>query len=416
MLKIVKYGEDEYAFPALVALGCFDGLHKGHAELLKKAKLQAKINGLDFGVMMFVDGKGGRQLFTFEERLEFLREYNAKFVLAIEYTEEFKKTTATEFLQRVEEKINVKAYMSGKDFRFGAGAKGKASTLKNYAENEENGVWYMSVKDVVCEEGKISATLIKEFLSSGNVRVANELLGRNYFVTGTVTTGAERGASLLGFPTMNLKYPPEKTEVKQGVYRVKCTVKEKVFDGIANYGSRPTFDEEDPVLEVYLKDFDDNAYGEQVSVEFVDYIRDIRKFDDADELVAQLKRDLSTLDGVTEESTSEEERTICESTVLAEDNRSHALESEPVRLSPSDEVNPEGGVPEITVVENFAESDVVADRGEEALEEQPLENVVFEQEESEEAADSGYVNFSEEEEPVTLSETDEEIGATEEDD
>lgn len=295
MLKIVKYGEDEYAFPSLLVLGCFDGVHRGHAELLKKAKLQAKINGLDFGVMMFVDGKGGRQLFNFEERLEILREFNVKFVFAVEYTEDFKKTAATEFLQRVEEKVNVKAYMSGKDFRFGAGAKGKASTLKNYAENEENGVWYMPVKDVVCDEGKISATMIKDMLSSGNVVAANALLGRNFFVKGTVTTGAERGAALLGFPTMNIKYPEEKIEVKQGVYRVKCELSGGIYDGIANYGARPTFDEEEPVLEVYLKDFQGDVYGEQVKVEFIDYIRDIRKFDDAEGLSAQLKRDLNIL-------------------------------------------------------------------------------------------------------------------------
>ena len=140
MLKIVNYNKDEYDFPALIVLGCFDAVHIGHQELLKKAKLQAKINGLDLGVMMFAEGKGGRQVFTFEERLEFISAYNTKFVFKIDYTDEFKKTTAQQFLGDIEEHINVKAYMSGKDFRFGAGAKGKSSTLKNFAEDEENGV------------------------------------------------------------------------------------------------------------------------------------------------------------------------------------------------------------------------------------------------------------------------------------
>ena len=100
MLEIVNYNRDEYDFPALVVLGCFDAIHVGHAELLKKAALQAKINGLDLGVMMFAEGKGGRQVFTFEERLAMLEAYKAKFVLKIDYTEDFKNTSAADFLKK----------------------------------------------------------------------------------------------------------------------------------------------------------------------------------------------------------------------------------------------------------------------------------------------------------------------------
>ena len=131
MLEIVRFGEDEYDFPCLLVLGCFDGLHVGHAELLKKAKLQAKINGLDLGVMMFSEGKGGKQLYSFEERLAFLEQYNVKFVLKIDFNEDFKKIKPLEFLEQLEDKLNLKAYMSGKDFKFGQGKKGKSSTLKS---------------------------------------------------------------------------------------------------------------------------------------------------------------------------------------------------------------------------------------------------------------------------------------------
>ena len=81
MLDIIEYAKDEYAFPSLIVLGCFDAIHAGHRELFKKAKLQAKINGLDLGVMMFRDGKGGKPLYSFEERVEMLKPYNVKFVL-----------------------------------------------------------------------------------------------------------------------------------------------------------------------------------------------------------------------------------------------------------------------------------------------------------------------------------------------
>lgn len=292
MLEIIKYNEDEYTFPCLLVLGCFDSIHIGHAELLKKAKLQAKINGLDLGIMMFTSGKGGRQVYTFEERQKLLKQFDVKFILAIDFNDEFKKTSASDFLANLENKLNVKAYMSGRDFRFGEGAKGKSSTLKTYAEDEENGVWYMQVKDVTYVGDKVSTTQIKNYIENGNLVKAGAFLGRNYSVTGFVIEGANRGKSVLGFPTVNMKYPTDKVEVKKGVYKVKCIVGDEEFIGIANYGPRPTFNEMPNVLEVYIDGFVGTLYGRSVTVEFVEYMRDTKKFDSVDELKTQLKLDL----------------------------------------------------------------------------------------------------------------------------
>lgn len=294
MLEIVNYNKEDYNFPALVVLGCFDAVHVGHAELLKKAKLQAKINGLDLGVMMFAEGKGGRQVFTFEERLAFLAGYNTKFVLKIDYTDEFKKTTAADFLHNLEEHINVKAYMSGKDFRFGAGAKGKSSTLKNYAEDEENGVWYMPVKDVTVDGEKVSTTLIKKCIEEGKIQKANTLLGRQYFVTGEVCEGHGRGKTL-GFPTANVVYPANKVLVKDGVYGVEAEIDGTVYRGVANCGPRPTFGEDAVVLEAYFEGLSEELYGKSVTIKFVNYIRGIKKFESAEALSEQISRDLTCI-------------------------------------------------------------------------------------------------------------------------
>ncbi|MCD8286807.1 MAG: riboflavin biosynthesis protein RibF, partial [Clostridia bacterium] len=291
MLKIVKYGEDRYDFPALVVLGCFDGLHKGHMALLKQATLEAKINGLDLGIMMFTNGKGGKQIYTFEERLDILSNTKVKFVLAIDFNDEFKKTAPAAFLDKVSEIINVKAFMSGKDFRFGKDAKGKSSTIKNYAEKDEN-VWYKTVKDVTASGAKIGVTGIREMLESGDIEGANALLGRSFFVTAPVISGDSRGRSL-GFPTANIRWPEGKIEIKQGVYNVLCDVEGVQYKGIANFGGRPTFNETEPLLEVHLEGFSGDLYGKTLRVEFVSYIRDITKFSSPEALIAQLNSDLT---------------------------------------------------------------------------------------------------------------------------
>lgn len=252
MLEIVNYNEGEYEFPCLLVLGCFDGLHIGHAELLKKAKLQAKINGLDLGVMLFADGKGGKQVYSFEERIALLEQYNVKFVVRIEFTNDFKNTKPLDFLQVLEDKLNVKAYMSGKDFRFGAGAKGKSSTLKNYCEDEENGVWYMSVKDVLNGSEKVSTTLIKAIIENGDISSANELLGRSFSVTATVGETCGNQIKIL--------YPQNKIAPKDGMYCVKCTVGENEYNGTAAVGGDVT---------VTLEDFGGNIDGQQIKIEFL---------------------------------------------------------------------------------------------------------------------------------------------------
>lgn len=291
MLDIISYNTDEYNFPCLLVLGCFDAIHIGHDELLKEAKLQAKINGLDLGVMMFTEGKGDKQIYSFEERVSLLEQYNVKFVLKIDFTEEFKKTKPLDFIANLEEKLNVKAYMSGKDFRFGDKASGKSSTLKKYAEDEENGVWYASVKDVMYGDKKVSTTWIKELIENGRVKKVSKMLGRRFSVTGEVVKGEGRGKSL-GYPTLNINYPEYKVQIKKGVYGVECTVDGEIYKGVANYGNKPTFDNEKIQLEVYLEGFSGDLYGKTVTVEFVRFIREIHKFDSDEELKAQLAEDV----------------------------------------------------------------------------------------------------------------------------
>ena len=380
MLNVVEYGKDEYDFPALIVLGCFDALHAGHRELLKKAKLQAKINGLDLGVMMFRDGKGGKLIYSFEERLAILEQFNVKFVVVIDFDEEFKKTAPLDFLKIVEDKINVKAYMSGKDFRFGAQAKGKSSTLKNYAEDDENGVWYMPIKDVDLNGEKISTTLIKSCLDEGNVAKANQLLGSEFLLTGEVVKGAGRGTSVVGYPTVNIVYPEWKHPLKHGVYSVKCLIGESDYQGVANFGTCPTFGDDRVALEAYFEGFSGDLYGQVLTVMFIDFVREIEEFASADELSGQIQSDLNSVNVepvVTEETVEEVqpvEETVAEETaepiieeVVAEESAEPAETAEEV----VEEVTEEQTVEEV-VAEETAEP---VETAEEVVEEVVTEEI-----------------------------------------
>ena len=376
MLKIINYNADEYDFPALVVLGCFDAVHIGHQALLKKAKLNAKINGLDLGVMMFADGKGGRQVFTFEERVAMLEQYNAKFILRIDYTEEFKKTSAQDFLENLEQHINLKGYMSGKDFRFGAGAKGKSSTLKKYAEDEDNAVWYEAVKDVALDGEKVSTTLIKQCLEEGRINKATELLGRQFFVSGEVCEGHGRGKQL-GFPTANIAYPENKVLVAPGVYGVEAEIDGTVYKGVANCGPRPTFGEDSYTLEVYFEGLSEDLYGKTVTVRFLNYIRGIRKFATAEELAAQIAVDATCI-GAPDAAVEEAPAVAAEAPVteepaveeVAEEPVTEEVAEEPV----SEEVAEEPAVEEVAEQPAEEEIAVAAEEVAETLsEETPAE-------------------------------------------
>lgn len=292
MLKIIDYDKDEYSQPSLLVLGCFDSVHAGHQKLLKCANAQAEMRGLDLGIMTFENGKKSELIYTFDERLRLFGELKVQFVLRIDFNDKLRKTSAEKFLNSIFAKINIKGLMSGEDFRFGAGAAGNSATLQNYAEKAGNGFFYEAVKDLAFGDKKISTTYIKSLLTSGNIKIANALLTRSFSVTGKIVRGAGRGNKLLGFPTMNVEYPENKVKIKQGVYAVRGILKGKTYKGIANYGARPTFGEALPVLEVFLYGYDGSCYGENLTVEFIGYIRDIRKFGSAPELCAQLEKDL----------------------------------------------------------------------------------------------------------------------------
>jgi riboflavin kinase/FMN adenylyltransferase len=181
--------------------------------------------------------------------------------------------------------------VAGYDFRFGTARAGDATVLSYMGEEEGFGV---SIVDEVAHEGEAySSTRIREKLANGDPRGAAELLGHWWTVETHVMTGDQRGRTI-GFPTANLALG-DHVQPALGVYAVRVEIEDGphkgFYDGVANFGKRPTFDKKDVILEVHLFDFDGDIYGHHIAVSFVDYLRPEQKFDGLDALKAQIGRD-----------------------------------------------------------------------------------------------------------------------------
>ena len=269
-------------------LGGFDGLHVGHRKLLSRAKE----SGLPVGVMTISGGKETKGLFTFSERERVFKENGADFVFELPFLE-IKNLDAEGFLNLLKTEFSPKLFVCGEDFRFGCGAKGTPKSIVSWGQVR------VDVLPLVEIDGeKVSSGTVKDYLVQGDVEKANALLGQRFFAIGKVVKDRGVGKTL-GFPTANVDYPEDKLKIKEGVYETRVAVDGKAYKGITNFGARPTFANETKRLETHLDGFDGDLYGREIKIEFVKYLREIKKFDNVDGLKRQLESDVLKIRGNT---------------------------------------------------------------------------------------------------------------------
>ncbi|TWT28200.1 riboflavin biosynthesis protein RibF [Planomicrobium sp. CPCC 101110] len=285
-----------------LALGFFDGVHKGHQRVIGEAIERAKELGIKSAVMTFDPHPslvlGGRKEEVFyitplQQKLEILKEIGVDVCFIVRFTSEFAKLTPEQFIQHFIKELNVVHVAAGFDFSFGNFGKGNMETMKECS----NGTYTITVIPKQ-EDGqeKISSTRIRGLLKEGAVGEVCHLLGRPFQIVGTVVNGDKRGRTI-GFPTANVE-PELGTFVPgRGVYAVRIRVQENYYDGVCNVGYKPTFNNPDVKklsIEVYILDFNKDIYGEQVTVEWHQRIRDEKRFSGIDELKAQIQKDKET--------------------------------------------------------------------------------------------------------------------------
>lgn len=282
MYEIISLkGQLNTKLPCVVLLGRFDGVHVGHKQLFERAKSYR----LPIGVMSIVGGKG-KSLFTFPERAEIYKRLGADFILEMRF-ENIQTLSPKQFLDSLTEKLQIKAFVCGTDFRFGFQAAGDVQFLKEYTHGR------VEIQNLLEFGGeKIATTAIKTAIEQGKIPTANALLATPFFVQGEVLKDRGVGKTI-GFPTANIAYPSDKFPLKQGVYHTQVKLGEKTYQAITNYGARPTFDNDSVVTETHLIGFDGNLYGKTLQIEFIRYLRDIQKFDSADSLKKQLQCDVA---------------------------------------------------------------------------------------------------------------------------
>lgn len=284
---------------AVVTVGTFDGLHKGHIKILSTLKDKAQsANGRS--VMMTFEPHPRtvvskdfnlKILTTLEEKIKILEGLGINDLLVANFTKEFSQMSSEEFIKNlIVDKIGAVHMVVGHDHKFGKDRLGDEEKLREIAKQYNFDV--TSVAAEMFNNEIISSTKIRNALVSGDLDAVNNLLGRNYSLSGIVVQGAQRGR-LLGFPTANIKLHNEKKAVpKRGVYVVACRCENEPHFGIMNIGLRPTFgDTLELVIEVHLLNFNRDIYGANLTVDFIKRLRDEKKFESKTELINQIEED-----------------------------------------------------------------------------------------------------------------------------
>lgn len=284
----------------VMALGFFDGIHVGHAALINKIKQRAEETGAEPAVLTFdvhpdnlVFKKTVPLINSAEDRENILiRCFGINDVVVIHFNQRVMHMDWRDFIDELIDEMNLRWIVVGHDFCFGYKGLGTAEKLKAYCA--ERGVG-CDIIPAVCRDGVVvSSTLIRQLIETGEMEKANEYLGHPHTLTDVIRTGYHLGTKM-GTPTINMSFPQGVIIPRHGVYAAKAYIDGQEYMSVTNVGIRPTVSDSGNVnVESFLLDFCGNLYGHRARIDFYKFLRPERKFDDVNELAAQIKSDAQT--------------------------------------------------------------------------------------------------------------------------
>lgn len=285
--------------PSAIALGFFDGVHIAHRKIISLAVDYAKKNNLspialsfDSSPMEFLSDSGVKYLTTNEQKKEIIKSLGAVTEF-LPLSRELLSMEADTFVKEIlVDMYNIKYAVCGYNYRFGKNGKGDTKLLQEWGKQCGFEVTVCDCEVLLGES--VSSSRIRELISEGDIEFANELLGRNFSLSGVVCEGKQLGRKL-GFPTANVFFNEHTVIPKNGVYKTLVTIDNDSYTSITNTGINPTVGGEALRTETYIPDFNRNIYGKEIKIEFLGFIREERKFDSIEDLKSQIKRDIDRM-------------------------------------------------------------------------------------------------------------------------
>jgi riboflavin kinase/FMN adenylyltransferase len=283
--------------PSFVTVGSYDGIHIGHQHLLGQMQAAARDAGARAALVTFhprpqavlAPHLPARYLTTPAEKIELLRALGLDLVAILPFTRETARTPAADFVRGLVDHLRMQQLWVGPDFALGRNREGDVPALGRIGQ--DMGYTVHVVEPQMRDGEVVSSTRIRQLLARGEVRAASALLSRYPAVTGQVTQGAQRGR-LLGFPTANLAVSPERAVPADGVYACYAWTDGQRCQAVTNVGVRPSFAGAERTVEAHLLNFNADLYGRDMKLEFVERLRPEKRFQDLNDLVAQIHSDI----------------------------------------------------------------------------------------------------------------------------
>ena len=279
-----------------LALGFFDGIHKGHKKVIENAVDFAKKNGLKSAVVSFSDhpsclllNRKPEYILPLRDKIEIIQKFGVDYLYIINFDLKFSQMTKENYIDFLINMTSPKAVTTGFNHFFGKDKQGNTEFLSDYCNR--NNIKYTKIQPVKLNNTVISSSVIRKSIISADLKTVSSMLDYDFYIKGTVIKGSQIGGKL-GFKTINIKYPENIIKLPYGVYSTFCEIDGQLYKSITNWGIKPTIKENKyPVTETHIFNFDENLYNRQVKIIFLTKIRDEMKFDTLDELKAQIKRD-----------------------------------------------------------------------------------------------------------------------------